>query len=237
MGGKQFWADQLVFRDWRIQRNVWTGHHRLLDERNFRRAWGSFEACRHALERFRRERNIPAMRGRVVLVLHGLVRTRTSLNPLCEQLKSELPDTDVLRVGYPSTRASIADHAHSLARVIDQLGPEVTQIDFVAHSMGNLVIRHYLGDHADPAGCGPDPRIRRMVMIAPPNHGSRRAEIVDRQRVVQDGAGNSGPGNRRLEGPPRPDWPRLVASSAFWPAPRGTAAAGRNICPATMTAR
>ena len=45
-GGKQFWTDQFVYRNWRIQQNVYTKHCRLLDPSNFRRAWGSFNACR-----------------------------------------------------------------------------------------------------------------------------------------------------------------------------------------------
>ncbi len=40
LGGTQFWSDVLVQRDWRIQRNAWTGHCRLLDGQNVRRAWG-----------------------------------------------------------------------------------------------------------------------------------------------------------------------------------------------------
>ena len=30
-GGRQIWTDQLVFHDWRIQKNSLTGHFRLLD--------------------------------------------------------------------------------------------------------------------------------------------------------------------------------------------------------------
>ena len=30
LGGKQFWYDELVYGDWRIQRNVLTKHYRLL---------------------------------------------------------------------------------------------------------------------------------------------------------------------------------------------------------------
>src|SRR5687767_9210321 len=44
-GGKQFWNDELVFHDWRVQRNVISGHCRLLDDQNVRRAWGEFDEC------------------------------------------------------------------------------------------------------------------------------------------------------------------------------------------------
>ncbi|MEX2316997.1 MAG: hypothetical protein WD669_07590, partial [Pirellulales bacterium] len=43
-GGKQFWADLWFFHEWRIQRNALTGHYRLLDGANYRRASGTLEA-------------------------------------------------------------------------------------------------------------------------------------------------------------------------------------------------
>ena len=49
LGGKQFWGDELFFHRWRIQRNSLDGHCRLLDERNCRRAWGTFEQCQAKL--------------------------------------------------------------------------------------------------------------------------------------------------------------------------------------------
>ena len=49
-GGKQLWTDELVFHEWRVQRNTLSGHCRLLDDKNFRKAWGSFEHCRKQLE-------------------------------------------------------------------------------------------------------------------------------------------------------------------------------------------
>ena len=32
LGGRQLWGDVAVFHDWRIQKNILTGHYRLLDE-------------------------------------------------------------------------------------------------------------------------------------------------------------------------------------------------------------
>src|SRR5688572_13059811 len=68
LGGKQFWGDELLFPRWRIQRNVLTGHFRLLDEDNVRHAWGSFAACQRKLDQIKQARSLPPMRGRVVLV-------------------------------------------------------------------------------------------------------------------------------------------------------------------------
>src|SRR5687767_120728 len=49
-GGRCFWGDELLFRDWRIQRNVLTGHCRLLDGDDRRQTWGDLETCRAALD-------------------------------------------------------------------------------------------------------------------------------------------------------------------------------------------
>ena len=46
LGGKQFWSDELVFHDWRIQRHVYTDHYRLLDDKDQRRAWGTWKHCK-----------------------------------------------------------------------------------------------------------------------------------------------------------------------------------------------
>jgi pimeloyl-ACP methyl ester carboxylesterase len=174
LGGVQFWGDELYFHEWRIQRNALTGHCRLLDPDNRRQAWGTFEQCRGRLEEIKRQRELPPMRGRAVLVLHGLGGWRGTMEPLADYLERN-SDFTVLNITYPSTRGDLADHARALASVMDNL-EGIEEINFVAHSLGNLVIRHYLADAADPeSGRSPDPRIKRIVMLAPPNHGSERA--------------------------------------------------------------
>ena len=61
----------------------------------------------------------------------------------------------------------------------------IAEINFVAHSLGNLVIRHYLGDQTRPdLGISPDPRIRRIVMLGPPNQGAQVAEAFADNRAV-----------------------------------------------------
>lgn len=193
LGGKQFWADELVYFGWRVQRHVYTGHYRLLDEDNVRHAWGTIQECRAALAQIKCDRGLPDVRGQVVLVLHGLIRTRSSMNALCRHLAKH-SDFTVMSVGYPSTRAPVATHARSLARIIEHL-PQAEKIHLVAHSMGNIVVRHYLGDEAARAAVGEPTelsRIGRIVMIAPPNQGSRRAEVWQRNFVFQTVLGDPG---------------------------------------------
>jgi hypothetical protein len=184
LGGKQLWTDELVFRDWRIQRYAYTGHYRLLDHENHRRAWGSFEQCREQLEKSKRELGLPPIKGKVVLVLHGIIRTRASMAGLCEFLELYGGYT-ALNVSYASTRSDLNSHAAALAKVVANLDRGVTEINFVAHSLGNLVIRRYLSNcYAQRDGLTTDPRLRRVVMLAPPNHGSQLAEQFKRNAVM-----------------------------------------------------
>lgn len=178
LGGTQFWADELIFRGWRIQRQTLTDHYRLLDDQDRRRAWGSFDACRMRLEQIKQEQDLPPMTSRAVIVIHGLGAWRWMMRPMADYLQRETGDT-VLLFGYPSTREPIDQHAQSLARVIERLDG-VEEIDLVAYSLGNIVVRRYLAIAAERDG--PAPRIRRIVMLAPPNQGSRRGALWDESR-------------------------------------------------------
>lgn len=171
LGGMQFWADELFFHEWRIQRNVMTGHCRLLDGAAFRHAWGTYEQCLAALNEIKSRQNLPPMAGKAVLVLHGLGDSRLTMSRLAKYLQEQGGYT-VFNVSYPSTRGTIADYARSLDNILKNLNG-IEEVNFVAHSLGNIVIRRYLGDCATSAGSpGPDPRIKRFVMLGPPNHGS-----------------------------------------------------------------
>ncbi len=186
------WSDELVFYDWRIQRHVTTGRYRLLDTEATEHASGGFDDCERRLDEIKRERKLPAVRGKVVLVLHGLGRTRLSNDALVDFLRERTAHT-VLSVGYASTREDIAAHAKALSRVIANLGDQVTELNFVAHSLGNIVIRRYLAEPADAAGnCKIDPRIKRIVMVGPPNNGARMAELVGRSEWFEKITGASG---------------------------------------------
>lgn len=189
-GGKQFWADEWFFHDWRIQRNVLTDHYRLLDGTNRRHASGTFATCREKLDEIRRRDRLPPMEGKGVVLLHGLFRTRSSM----DLLRASIAKTgcySVFCMGYPTTRGSVFDHAQSLDSVIRSL-EGIREINFVAHSLGNLVVRHWLKNLADqkrslPAG----QEFGRMVMLTPPNHHPQIATKLIRGALAEFVAGSA----------------------------------------------
>jgi pimeloyl-ACP methyl ester carboxylesterase len=249
MGGKQFWGDELFFHQWRIQRNVFTGHCRLLDGRDFRYAWGTYQECEAALDRIKQDRHLPKMQGKAVVVLHGLVRTHSSMDSLCRCLQKK-GGYQVFNVEYPSTQRDIGEIAKSLRHIVNHLDG-IEEINFVGHSMGNIVIRHYLGDlegkrgqapfvrstlRAVPAnGASPlfpaaneeaadrraKARFGRFVMLGPPNQGARLAEVFADNALFKQIAGDAG---RQLG----VDWPQLEKRLATPTFEFGIIAGGRN---------
>ncbi len=182
-GGRQFWGDVLFFHDWRIQRNVFTGHYRLLDGQDRRHAAGTRDECRSALDDIRKQQRLEPMKGRAVILLHGIFRSSHSLKWFGGQLKEDglLP----IAMDYPSTQITIPDAAEYLHQVISNLDG-IEEIFLVSHSMGGLVARAYLSEHDDP-------RIQRLVMIATPNQGAEMAELLKRNLLFRGLFGPAGP--------------------------------------------
>ncbi len=172
MGGKQFWTDLVHLQGYRIQQNVMTGHHRLLDPRDVRLAWGSMAGCRDQLTQIAARKDLKPVTGKVLIVMHGLTRTRGAMKSIARYI-GDNSDWQIINVSYASTRGSIDQHAAALASIIDHL-PHAQEIDFLGHSMGNIVVRYYLGQYKTQG----DSRFHRMVMLAPPNHGSRLARLL-----------------------------------------------------------
>lgn len=185
------WSDRYFFHQWRIQRHVKTDQCRLLDENGKRHALGSYEECRAKLECIKREQNLAPMRGKAVVLLHGLGAPCWSMSLLGRYLHKHA-GYEAFAVDYASTRTSVDDHAWSLANVISSL-EGIEEINLVGHSLGNIVIRRYLaGDTTPSHAWRPDPRIARIVMIAPPNHGSSTATHLSDNFLFKAVFGDSG---------------------------------------------
>jgi len=185
LGGRQFWGDLLFFHDWRIQRNVFTGHCRLLDGDDHRHASGTFEHCRETLDQIRRTRDLKPMSGRGVLLIHGILRSSKCMSTFADA--AQQAGYTPFAFNYPSTQVSIPEAAEYLHQAIESL-EGIDHLDIIAHSMGGLVTRAYFAKHHDP-------RIRRAVLVGTPNHGAELADLLYRNLVLRLA---SGPGGRQL---------------------------------------
>lgn len=113
---------------------------------------------------------------RPLIILHGLGRTKLSMLPLVWSAQSA--GYDVTNYGYPSRRFTITEQATKLHEFLKERYPPETELNFVAHSMGNIVFRKmaevYPGEH----------KIGRVVMLGPPNHGAEIADKLHRYRIL-----------------------------------------------------
>lgn len=212
LGGRYFWTDLINLSGYRLQTHAWYDQHRLIDPKGRLEAWGSRQKCERQLEVVKRREGLQPVRGKVVIVLHGLGRTHGSMTGLANELSQRLDDWTVINWNYASTRESVSVHAEHLASLVDHL-PEADEISFVGHSLGNIVVRRYLHDLSQAPNKATESfertrnRIGRVVMLAPPNQGSRLARFFRRNPIFHAVWGSSG---KELS----VDWERLEATLA-----------------------
>lgn len=188
LGGLQFWTDYQWNDGWRIQQHSITSHWRLISPSNVRFAWGSRAACEQALQDRVAADQTPD--PHIVVVMHGLLRSSHSMAKMHQALSRSGPGRPVY-FEYASTRRPISEHAAALREWVESL-PGKPRIDFVCHSMGNIVTRHAMASwqRNDPQGVLP--RIGRMVMLGPPNQGAGIARRLGKLGLFEIVTGRGG---------------------------------------------
>lgn len=105
-----------------------------------------------------------------VVLLHGLFASRKSMRIAQDRLRAE--GYFVVNWGYPTHRRSVAEHADRLLPILRRLqnAQQVRSINFLTHSFGGILARFAL--HQQEFS-----KLRRAVMLAPPNSGSHLAKL------------------------------------------------------------
>lgn len=185
-GGKQIWGDVFLYAGYRIQQNVLTRHHRLLAPNDARLASGSWDHCHTTFRRLRESLDLRPASDHLVLLLHGIFRSKDSFGPMTRALRAA--GYEAHGVNYPSTRQSLEDHADQVEVLLERL-EDVRTVSFVTHSMGGIVARIVLSRKDRP--WRRRIRVNRLLMIATPNRGAEIATRLDDLAAFRAFAGPS----------------------------------------------
>jgi len=206
LGGKYLWADIYLLDDWRIQKNILTEHFRLLDDKDKRRAWGSYEHCLQQLGIFKKNLGLKFPNKHVFLILHGLGRHRSSMSKLTKALRKK--GFSAYSLNYPSTFQPVESHGDDLEHLLNGLDG-VTAVSFIGHSLGGLVARTLLSRKNSWRN---KIDAEQLITLGTPNNGAKIADMMNGLKLFHIIAGPSGQDvmAHKVQDLPSPDIPTFV---------------------------
>jgi len=125
-----------------------------------------------------------------VILLHGLGRTKYSLNKLASLL---MGDYRVVNNTYPSRKHTIEELAKiAVGGALSKCLDDYSKVHFVTHSLGGILVRQYLSEHHVH-------KLGNVVMLGPPNHGSELVDFFQKSPFLERVFGTTnGPAGRQL---------------------------------------
>ena len=123
------------------------------------------------------------LRHPLVVTVHGMMASGRSFRPIARSLRAE--GVEVQHFNYRSLGGSIIGHAQRLRdHLREQIArPEIDRLHLITHSMGGIVARAALTMVTDNEtslqfdGAHWRQKTGRLIMLAPPNGGSRLASL------------------------------------------------------------
>ncbi|MDG4544357.1 MAG: alpha/beta fold hydrolase [Rickettsiales bacterium] len=132
-----------------------------------------------------RDKKLPVFstKNDYVVVLHGIARSKSHMEPVEEHLAKE--GYDVINIDYPSTDYDLEQLVEILNYDMRSTLVEDKPVHFVGYSMGGILLRAYL-DKYRPHNLG------RVIQLASPNNGSEVADFVKNRYLYKKIYGPAG---------------------------------------------